>query len=190
VLLDPAGGNPSLGMPSSGYQPDVPYDQFEIVGLLPGEYWLRVPSPGWLVKSVQWKGKDYTTAPFDAAATADLNGVVVTVTNAVPTLTGVVHDRDGLPSTTATVLVFPADRAQWTNFGLLPARIKKIAVDNTGNFNLNTLPAGDYCVIAVSAVPVVWQDPEFFARAESLATRVTLSWGAQKNADLTVSTIR
>jgi hypothetical protein len=190
VLLDPAGGSAALGMPSSGYQPDVPFDQFEVSGLLPGEYWLRVPTPGWLVKSVQWKEKDYTLAPFDAATTTDLGGVAVTVTNAVPTLTGVVHDRDGLPSAGATVLVFPSDRTQWTNFGLLPARIKRVAVDNTGTFALSTLPAGDYCVVALTTLPVAWQDPEFFAKAESLATRVKLSWGNQTNADLTTSSIR
>lgn len=188
VLLDPAGGSPALGMPQSSFQPDGPFDEFEVTGLLPGEYWLRLQVPGWLIKSIQWKGKDYTTTPFDAAASSEINGVVVTITNAVPTLSGAVHDRDGLPSAGTTVLVFPSDHGQWTNVGLVPSRLKSIATTNTGTFSLTTLPAGEYLAVAVSSAPTGWRDPEVLARLESGATRVTLSWGAQANVDLTVRT--
>jgi len=190
VLLDPAGGSPALGLPQSTRGPDAPPDEFVVPGLLPGEYWLRVLSPGWLVKSVRWKDKDYTATPFDAAATTDISGVVVTVTNAVPTLAGVVHDRDGAPSSGATVLVFPPDRAQWTNFGFVPARIKSTASSNDGAFSLATLPAGDYCVIAMTTPPAGWQDPDVFARLEPAATRVTLAWGQPTAVDLTIVTGR
>jgi len=190
ALLDPAGGSPSLGLTQSSSQSDSPADEFEVSGLLPGEYWLRVPTIGWLVKSIQWRGKDYTMTPFDAAATSDISGVVVTVTNAVPTLAGAVRGQDGLPAAGATVLVFPTDRAQWTNFGMLPTRLRSTAVTNTGTFSLSTLPAGEYFVVAVTTPPAVWRDPELLAKAEALATRVTLSWGKPADVDLTTKVFR
>jgi hypothetical protein len=188
VRLDPANGDPRLGIPGSNSAPDSPANEFEISGLLPGEYWLRGPSSGWLVKSIQWKGKDYAVTPFDTAATQDLTGVVVTLTNAVPTLTGTVRDRDGQPAIGAAVMIFPVERALWTNFGLMPARIKSTMTGPSGIFTLTTLPAGEYCVVAMSTRPRAWMDSDFFAAAEPLSTRVKLSWGGTSSADVKLST--
>jgi hypothetical protein len=186
--LDPANGNPALGMPKSSYDPESPAGLFTIPGMLAGEYFLRPSGPAWIVKSIQWKGRDYTDAPFDAAANEEFSGVIMTLTNSAPILEGTVRGRDGTAAGGATVIVFPIDRAAWTNYGLAPSRIKSTFTTNTGGYRLNTLPAGEYHAIALSGSQrSIWQDPEFFRSVESLATRIRISWGAQTTQDLAVA---
>jgi hypothetical protein len=60
-----------------------PTQEFRIQGVMPGAYVVRAGGE-WLVKSITWKGRDYTDRPIDAAAEPDLSGVDVTLTNAAP----------------------------------------------------------------------------------------------------------
>jgi hypothetical protein len=54
-----------------------------------------------------------------------------------------------------------------------------------------TLPAGDYLVAAINrSNRNTWRDPEFLARLERAASRVTLTWGARVSQDLTAVEIR
>jgi hypothetical protein len=191
MQLDPAGGNPALGIPRSSYDPDGAANLFTIDGLMPGEYYLRTTGQQWTVKSVQWKGRDYTDTPFDASATEDFAGVVMTLTNAVPVLTGAIRRPDGTPAVGATVVAFPVEPGGWTNYGLLPARIKTTLTTSLGSYRVDTLPAGDYYVVALAgSAATVWQDPEFFRTTAAVATRVSLSWGGQTNQDLTISRVQ
>jgi protocatechuate 3,4-dioxygenase beta subunit len=191
AMLDPANGSPSLGLPRSTYSPDNTPGEFTIQGVTPGEYFLRASGSSWLVKSIQWRGRDYTDAPFDTSAVESFTGVVMTLTNAAPVLTGTVREPNGTPASGATVIVFPADRAGWTSYGLTPSRIKSTFATNVGTFRLSTLPAGDYYVVALEgSPPSVWQEPEFFRSVENLATRVKLSWAGQSTQDLTTTQVR
>lgn len=192
ALADPASGNTSLGMPRSQPDPDAFPEEFAIGGLGQGEYWLRVPGPGsWLIKSIQWKGREYVDTPFDAATGTDISGVAVTMTNAVPTLSGTVRQPDGMAPVPAMMLAFPADHALWANAGLTPPRFKAVPVPSSGAFRVSTLPAGDYLIVAIPTSQVgAWRDPEFLARAEGLATRVSLSWGAETTRDLTLRQVK
>jgi hypothetical protein len=143
VLLDPASGQPALGTPRA-FLRQAGSSDFEITGVQPAEYHLRIQGPGgWQIKSVLWKGRDYLTTPFDAAATDDFSGVVVTVTNAVPTLSGSVHARDGSTPDTGLVVVFPVQPQLRTNTGLWSTRMTSTVI-NSGRFRLTWLPAGDY----------------------------------------------
>ena len=59
-------------------------------GLMAGEYVLRIN--GAVVRSITWDGQDYTVSSFDASAGRDFTDVVVTVTTAASSLSGVVND--------------------------------------------------------------------------------------------------
>jgi len=193
VAFDPATGSAHLGMPQRLRSPDSPLDEFEVVDLMFGQYFLRVtPYPvGWIVKSISWNGRDYTGAPFDTTSASAFDNIVVTVTNAAPVVSGTVTDGQGTPAATGTVIAFPADPALWTNYGLAPTRIKPVGVSNTGAYRLATLPAGEYFLIALSgAQPMAWQDPEFFKKASALATRVSVGWSDKKSVDLKVTEVR
>ena len=89
------------------------------------------------------------------------------------------------------VVVFPVDHAAWRNTGLNPARMKYTPVSNTGTYRLATLPAGDYLAAAIDRSLIrTWRDPDFLARLERVATRITLNWGTLTSQDLTTMRIR
>ena len=192
LRLDPAGGEGSLGMPQSSFQQDGPADFFTIPGVQPGQYLLRVSGyANWTAKSITWKGREYLDAPFDTTNGEDFSGITVTVTNAVPELGGSVRGSTAVPVESAMVVVFPVERALWRNTGLNPVRMKSAAVSNTGTYRLTTLPAGDYLVAAIDrSQRNTWRGPEFLARLERSASRVTLNWGGRSSQDLTAVEIK
>ena len=182
--LEPAMGNPALGY----LRPELA--DFTIQGLLAGSYVLR-SSLDWVVKSITWKGRDYTDSAFDAAETQDFSGVEVVVTNNAPLVTGSVRDNQGAPAEGATVVFFPVDHERWTNYGFSPPRMTSAHVSNAGAYRVTTLPAGDYYAIALAdSQPGAWQDPAFLAGIEGSARRVTLAWGESKTVDLTVGQVK
>jgi hypothetical protein len=184
-ILDPADGNPSMGMPRASYEPGNAGNEFQIEGALAGEYFLRPGPPWWLVKSIQWGGRDYTDVPFDLSATDSVSGVVLTVTNRTPVLMGTVRRRDGAPSIGATVIVFPVDSTQWTRYGLTPSRIKSVLSGAGGTYRMTTLPAGEYYAVALEGIrPTAWQDPDFLRSIEAGASRIRLTWGGTASQDL------
>jgi hypothetical protein len=189
VFMDPAGGQAGFGQPRAFPGND---QEFQITGLLPGEYFLRVQgSSEWLVKSIHWSGRDYTTTPFDAAATEDLSGVVVTVTNATPALAGSVRGQAGAAPDAGLVVVFPVHPALRTNSGLWSPRMASTPVQSNGTFRLTSVPAGEYFVAAIDRSRMrSWRDPEFLSLIERQAARVTLAWGQTANQDLSMVVIR
>lgn len=189
VFLDPASGHANLGQPSTAVSPANSAD-FELPGVQPAEYFVRVQAfPGpWQVKSIQWRDRDLTTSPLDATATDDLSGVVVTVTNLIPTLTGAVRDARGMPSDAAIVVAFPAQPAMRLNTGLWPTRLAAAPISSSGTFRITSLPAGEYFVAAIDAARVAtWREPEVLTQLERAATRVTLAWGQTTTRDLTAT---
>lgn len=189
-MAEAANGNPGLGTARGVTDPDMPIDEFWIVGLNPGEDRLRASGPvGWLIKSVRWKGRDYTDAPFDTTG-GNINGIEVTMTNAVPVLSGTLRQPDGMPVTSATLLIFPANRAWWSNAGLQPPRFRSMPAASGGTYKVTNVPAGEYLLVAIAGAPGPWRAPEYLERLEQLATRVSLSWGGTVTQDLTVREVR
>jgi hypothetical protein len=189
TFMDPAAGQPGLGQPRTIARPG---EEFEITGIQAGEYFLRVQTGGqWLVKSIEWRSRDYTVTPFDATSTDEFTGVMVTVTNRVATLTGAVRAQGGGTPESALVVIFPAQSALRVNTGLWSPRMTSTLAGNTGSFRFNALPAGDYVVAAIDRSQMAtWRDPAFLAMLERQATRVTLDWGQTLTQDLTLVTVR
>jgi hypothetical protein len=160
--------------------------EFEIAGVQPGEYWLRAGVGGYIVKSVAWRGRDYTFAPLDTASAEDLTGVVVTMTNATATLTGTVRMPDASTPDTAIVVIFPVSPSLRVNTGLSSTGLVATTTQSDGSFTFNLLRAGDYFVAALDRSQMrVWRDPEYLRNLERQATRVTLAWGQTVNQTLT-----
>lgn len=195
--LDPAGGETALSGAGRALRADrvVPGD-FSILRIIPGQYWVHVQQNGihrseWQVQSVSWNGRDYTNTPLEVGAGDAIDGVVVTVTTAIPDLRGTVRDSDDLKADATMVIAFPVDQAQWKNTGLDPARMKTVSVSSTRAFALTTLPAGEYFVAAISrSFTDTWREPAFLSRVAQQASRVTLSWGGKSTVDLTAAVIR
>jgi hypothetical protein len=190
VGADPANGDPTLGQTRVPVRPVGDSAEFNIVGLQSGQYLLRLAG-GRALKSITWNGKDYTYTPFDTSEGRDIAGVVVTLTTAQTTLNGVVRDRAGQVQDNAAVIYFPVEQAQWTNFGIQPSRLRSVASSTTGSFTLQSLPAGDYFLIAVDADQIdAWKDPAFLAAAARQATRISIDWGETKTQDLVLQQVR
>ena len=184
VTLDPTSGQPRLGTPGSRPNAATP-GEFEVPSVVPGEYWVRVLAGDWIVKSVTWQGRDYTQTPINTAE--DPAGVVVTLTNAVATLSGTVRLPDGSAPETALVVVFPAAAALRVNTGFTPTRLKSAVTQSNGAFLFNNLPAGEYLVAAIDrARQRTWRDPAYLTELERQASRITLSWGQAATQSLTM----
>jgi hypothetical protein len=185
LRLDPADGDPARGpLQREGASAATPSGEFTIAGLMPGPYFLR-GNPTWLIKSVTWQGRDYTDTPFDATATQDFSDVEVVVTDAKPTLTGIVRDTTGKPAAGAVVVAFSTNDAHWTNRGLTPIRMSSSTTSRTGAYQFPSLPAGEYFVVHVDPAQYASRfEPEFFRTASAGAARVTLGWGETRSLDL------
>jgi hypothetical protein len=150
VYAEPAGGDPRLGRPRSEVGVDAATtDRFTIDGLVPGEYVLRVPMRAgeFSIKSITIGGEDYTNRAFDPETVRGLDEVVLTFTDQVTTVQGRVRDERG-PVTTAAVIAFPAEREQWTRYGLSPTRVMASPLAGASTFTLRGLTAGNYLAFA------------------------------------------
>jgi hypothetical protein len=161
------------------------------VSVAPGRYFVRVGAPGatnplgaWTLKSAMVGGRDVSDVPMTVAGD-DITGLVVTFTDRAAALTGTVRNAQSVADATATVLVFPTDRALWIDYGALPRRLRAVRTDREGAFSIPALPAGDYYAIAVAddAAPD-WLRQTFLARAAGMATRVTIAEGAGATVNL------
>jgi 5-hydroxyisourate hydrolase-like protein (transthyretin family) len=180
VQMHPADGRASLGIVMGFSEED---GRFEVSGLLPGSYVLR---PGGIVRSITWAGKDVTDQPFDASTGQDFSDVVVTLAGAPTTVAGTVR-RTSAGST--TVVVFPANRDLWTNYGFASPRLVSGTAAATGSYQVQ-VPAGDYYVAAIDArFQSSWQTPAFLSRLVAFASRVPLEWGEKKTVDLTLAEV-
>ena len=145
----------------------------------------------WLIKSVAWKGRDYTNEPLEASSGEDLNDVVVTLTNALQVLSGSVRATPELPVDQSIVVAFPTEPSLWRNGGLWPARLKIAAISNIGMYRFADLPAGTYFVAAIDRRHrATWQNPDTLAQIARSAPRVSISWSESVIQNLTTVVVR
>jgi hypothetical protein len=189
ILAEPADGNPVLGRPRARGERTETGWTFTIEGLHSGQYLVRMLT-GDSIKAITWRDKDYTYAPFDTSSGEDIDGIVITTTDQMGTLLGVVRNAQGALASNAAVIVFPVERDGWTRYGVQPARLRSAPVSSTGAYRIS-LPAGDYLLAAVDDdFADAWKDPEFLALASRVATRVSAGWGETKVQELRLQAIK
>lgn len=182
VRLEPADGDPGLGMPRS--VPRSNNAEFRLDGLMPGRYVLRVTG-NFRIKSVRWNEQEYTERPLDIRNTVDIVGVSVTLTGDTSELSGMVRVGRDVPSR-IIVLAFPATPGEWADYGFSPSRIAATIADGGSNaYRFHNLPAGDYDIVAVPApLPTAWMTPEILKQASRGASTVSLGWTGAVRRDL------
>lgn len=162
--------------------------------VLPGRYFVHVDLNAvqgaasrvgtWTLKSAMVDGRDVSDVPL-TVETADITGLVITLTDHPATLAGTVRTTQGAADTTATVLVFPADKAMWVDYGALPRRLRSVRADRSGAFSVSALPAGEYFAIALpDEFTGDWQRQTSLEKAAALATRVRIQDGTTAALDL------
>jgi hypothetical protein len=149
--------------------------EFRTKGFMPGKYFLTVSAPaGWFVKSATIGGRDVLDAPLDLSA--DVAGVVVTMTDKLGQVTGNVTAPGETDLSETTVVLFPYAYKAWITNGMSSRLVRTARASRSGAYTIGNLPAGEYLVAAIDrAAEGDMQDPaviEAFARA---GTRVTVT---------------
>ena len=173
----------TLSIPSGGADES---GAFKTYGIPPGRYFVRVPGapPGWTLKSVISEGRDLSDTPLDLRG-ADVANVVITFTDRPTKLTGIARTSAGTPDPEAMVVVFPADTAAWTDFGMNPRRMRSARPGKGGSYTFTGLPAGEYYVAALREDTVAqWQDPAVLEELSRSAPTVRLADGESRVQDV------
>ena len=163
---------------------------FFVDGLLPGEYVLRfmgLPA----IKAITASGKDdFTTRPIDASNPNGLEDLVVTVTDKVAALSGIVQS-DGGQLSPSVVLYFP-DRP-CAMVAIRPAphadRVDE-RLEQRQDFQDRAAGRRVFILAVPSAQNRLWQDPKRLAAASALATRVRLAWDEKRTETLTMKEVK
>ncbi|HQX82391.1 MAG TPA: carboxypeptidase-like regulatory domain-containing protein [Vicinamibacterales bacterium] len=144
---------------------------FATPSLWPGKYLLRVnPPQGWTLLGAALQGRDISAHAIDV--TADIDGVVITLTNRVRRVMGTVQAQAGMRASDTVVLMFPVDQGEWIDYGRTNRRVASTRVDETGTFSLPAPPDGEYFVIAIpDAESDDWQNPATLAKLATMADR-------------------
>jgi hypothetical protein len=174
VMLNPVSTGP---MPYYGPQPQAqvqPDGRFTLNGVIPGTYTLRATAT---TKSAIVHGQDTLDFPLEFDGMQDIAGAVLTVTDKMTELSGLVTDASGGPAFEYTIVAAAADQRFWTP---LSRRITLARPDTSGRYVFRGLPPGDYMIAAVTDLePGGQYDPELLRTLASGAIRVTLGEGAR-----------
>jgi hypothetical protein len=162
---------------------------FTTPSLLPGSYVLHPSAPqGWTVKSVVAGGVDVTERAFDA--TSDISEVVITYTDRAGRITGTVNGNGGVDGN-AVVLLFPAEPAAWSGYGVTSRRLASVRATVAGTFEFTAPPLGDYLMAAIPEEQSAdWRDPAILAKLAAGAQRVAVRDGESPKITLTTRSIR
>jgi hypothetical protein len=180
----PNGKRGSLTRTSGSAEADFSFQTGEIPA---GRYFVRWPAgvrSGWSTESVTLNGSDAFDKPI-VVDNSNVEGVVVTLTDRVSEVTGVVRTTTNAPDLNAAVIVFPADRALWSDYGFTSPRMGYTRPAEDGVYSIRGLPAGDYLAVAVDdALTELWQSRAFLELWSAGATRFTVAIGAKQTVDL------
>jgi beta-lactamase regulating signal transducer with metallopeptidase domain len=132
--------------------------------------------PRWFVKSLRLDGVDVTDTEFELPPDGRRR-LEVTVSDRVGRLSGDVTDREARAVSNALIVVFPEDRARWTNLRLSEKMrvIRTTFSQQRGRYEIDGLPLSAYRVVAVTSLPRnAWTDPEVIDRLWPFTTSVSL----------------
>jgi hypothetical protein len=183
--------------PVHGAQPVVdlrtvpsPDRTFSTTGAVPGEYLILAslidgasPVRGWNLKSIVINGKDVTDVPVAIVAGSPVGDVVVSLTDRLTEVSGLLEDTNGRPAIGHSVIALVTDRAFWRPGS---RRIQEVRPATDGRFTVTGLPPGEYALAAVTDVqPGELQDLAFLGRLLAMTPiRITLHEGEKKTQNL------
>jgi hypothetical protein len=151
----------------------------------PGKYRLTAGGVGgWTVDSAVIGGQDALDFPYEVKGNQAVSGVVITFTDQLTELTGMVTNAKNEAAPEFTLVVFPADSRYWTGTS---RRIQSARPATDGRYTFRNLPPGEYRLAPVYDLePGATSDPAFLQQLEGTALRVTLQPGEKKTQDMKV----
>lgn len=177
---------PPPGYPVLSPSPQAVIDsngRFSINGLAPGRYTLHLNGEG-VLKSSMVGGVDTLDIPYDFSATSDVADAVLTISDRISELAGMVTGTSGKPGMDYLVMAATPDERFWT------PNSRRIVVSRTGvdgKYSFKSLPTGDYYVVVLSdLVPGTQFEPDVVRSVIAAGTRVRITDGAKITQDLRV----
>ena len=186
VNLMPVQGPGEVSLGQMQIQPDAS-GSFSIPGVTPGRYRLMAGIPSarpdtvvWQLQSSVINGRDTLDVPVDLREGTD--SAVITFTDQVTELNGMVQDAGGQPAPEYTLVVFARDKTLWT---VQSRRIRTIRPAADGKYVTPGIPPGEYLMTAVTDLePGEQFDPAFLELLSRSAIAVTIGDGEKKTQDL------
>jgi protocatechuate 3,4-dioxygenase beta subunit len=153
----------------------------------PGKMRINVfGTAGWAIRSVRLNGTDITDAGIEFKAGEDIAGLEVEMTNKVTAISGLVTNARGEPVKEYSAIAFSQDREKWKMSGRYQGMGRP---DQDGRFKINSLPPGDYYIVALDKIdPGQISDPDFLESIRTKATAFTIREGETRTMDLRVMT--
>jgi hypothetical protein len=184
VTAEPASASPLLSGPLSAPMAEGS-TRFQIHGLRPGEYFLRLASDEPLtITSIVVGGREQALRPFELSSTS-VSDVTVAASDRVTAISGTVRRANGALVMTASVVAFPTDSERWSGYGFAPPWIGTAASVAGERYEIVGLPRGDYYVLAFDPTrDEAWRNPRFFSLALPRAVRTSLEAGQRITLDL------
>ena len=158
---------------------------FAISGLVPGSWRLGVSLPvqegaPWMIRSVQIGKNDVTDQAFSPVP-GETSTVIVTLTDKLSELSGVVQTSSGL-ATDYFVVVVPTDTRYWQS-----GRRRTTRVEADGRYAFGKLPPGEYRVAAtLDLMPSDVNDAAVLEALARVSVPVAIGLGEKKTLNLRI----
>jgi len=163
---------------------------FAVAGVRPGRYTLRTGTTpdGWYLKSATWLGQDVLHRPFPVFPDADVEDLVVTLTDRPARVSGYVHDAYGLAVPGARVIAVSDGGGSRVNWRESARELQSVRASLLGAFDIVGLLPGRYRLVALpEEADIEWQNPDVLARLAQAAVRVTVADGQTTQQSVRVS---
>lgn len=149
----------------------------------------RLNMPGWETVGATIDGRDVSHQPFDL--TRDVNTLVMTLSDHAAQIAGTVRDSRGQGDPGAAILIFPADRAKWTNRGFSQRGMRLGRASRDGAYRFGSVPPGEYFVAAIPDEEAGdWENPDVLVAAMRTGTRVSIAANEKKSLDVVTTPLR
>jgi protocatechuate 3,4-dioxygenase beta subunit len=180
--VDPAG-------PGAIMVTDVGKDDDFRFNNLTGRFQLALALPenlNWRLKTVTLDGDDLTDTPIDLAGRSSVDGIVITMTDKVSSLSGSVADGNGKGVSQYVVVVQPTDQHEQR---VVARFVRTVRPDTDGRFEIRNIRPGRYVATAIEALEEGRQfAPEFQRELRRGAREFTIKEGEPLTLDLKLTT--
>ncbi len=170
------GGTSSATVEASG--------RFTINDVVPGSYRISASFPGataaptLVVQSATVEGEDVLDTPLEVGGRTAITGMVVTLTDRLTELSGIVVDEKGKPATDQTLVLYPVDEKHRV---FQSRRIRTTRAGEDGRYSFRVVPPGDYRLATLlDPEPGSWYDKAVLSDLDSSAIRISLAEGEKK----------
>ena len=161
-----------------------PDRRFTTIQLPPGRYVLRSWGlPSFVHTATILNGRDITELPLEVAG-RDIDGLVIEQSGRPATVSGQVSLPPDLRDLRTMVVLFPADRALWRDYGWHAMRLRTIRPDPEGAYRVTNLQPGLYSMAAIAGFRGDLRDASLLEQLAPLAVQMFIADGQAQQQNL------